>query len=232
MSPETKAALDKIKKLLRMKRGGTQGEVENAMRMAQEIAEKHGIDLAGVNADDDGPKADQPTGHSGTDPIARIQWECKYAMLICEHFFHVTAFTEQDRLGRRRVVMVGAEWRREVAWHIYHFLVRHFRWTWTHKRGRLRNRQAFLHGMYVGLWCKLKEGQPDAPQVNGVVVVDREKKRQDDYIAAQFGKMTTSAVVPENDSEKAKWAGFHEGQKTELRPAVTAGAAAPVLLLG
>jgi hypothetical protein len=53
MTPEQKAALDKIRKLLRMKRGGTAGEVENALRMAQELAAKHGIDLNTVDPDVD-----------------------------------------------------------------------------------------------------------------------------------------------------------------------------------
>jgi hypothetical protein len=34
-------ALEKIKKLLRMKRGGTQAEIETALALAQQIAAKH-----------------------------------------------------------------------------------------------------------------------------------------------------------------------------------------------
>jgi hypothetical protein len=56
-------ALDKIRKLLRMKRGGTPAEVETALAMAAEIARKHGIDLSGVDPDHE---PDQPIGHIDT----------------------------------------------------------------------------------------------------------------------------------------------------------------------
>lgn len=79
-------AIEKIKKLLRMQRGGTPGEVENALRLAQEIADKHSVDLNGVDPD---AEAQRPISHESIIHGARVQFECKYAALIVRAFFHV-----------------------------------------------------------------------------------------------------------------------------------------------
>src|SRR6266571_1607867 len=78
--------IDKIRKLLRMQRGGTPGEVETALGLAAELARKHGIALDAV--DPDATPAQHIT-HLNTKTSARIQWECKYAALICNQFFNV-----------------------------------------------------------------------------------------------------------------------------------------------
>ena len=142
--------IEKLKKLLRMKRGGTPDEIATALRLAQELAEKHGVDLSQVNPDDDAPKSEQ-LGHSDPIASARIQCEVRYAGLVCEQFFNVKVFTRTlDASWRGRMVyryamtFVGTDWEREIATHILHFLVGHFRREWATKRGRCRNREAFM----------------------------------------------------------------------------------------
>ncbi len=61
--------IDKIKKLLRMKRGGTADEVATALRLARELADKHGIYLDGINPDEQ-QKSDM--SHAQACRMARI----------------------------------------------------------------------------------------------------------------------------------------------------------------
>src|SRR4051812_28615051 len=130
--------LEKIKKLLRMKRGGTPDEVATALRLAQELAEKHGIDLTSVNPDDDS-RNDRPLSHTDSILGARVQWECKYAALICHCSFHINAFSRwrsgsfvQGAYVKSGYcfTFVGTEWDTQVALYVYSFLVGHFRREW------------------------------------------------------------------------------------------------------
>lgn len=221
--------VEKLKKLLRMKRGGTPDEIATALRLAQELAEKHGVDLSQVNPDDDAPKSEQ-IGHSDPIASARIQCEVQFAGLVCEQFFNVKVFTRcvgghhgnWKRVYRYAMTFVGTDWEREVATHVLHFLVRHFRREWATKRGRCRNREAFMWGMYCGLCAKLRERQPpvvEAAQQAGIVLADRKR----DYVAKHFGEMKSESVEPDGDAQAAKYAGWLAGRATEIRPAVTGG---------
>lgn len=222
--------VEKIKKLLRMKRGGTPEEIATALRLAQELAEKHDIDLATVNPDDDSPKSER-MGHSDPIQSARIQCEVQFAGLVCEQFFNVKVFIRTldgawSKTGWRRVyryalTFVGTEWEREVAAYVLHFLVGHFRREWKTRHGRCRNREAFMWGMYCGLCEKLKERQP--PVVHGsdreLVLISGAVARRD-YVAKHFGELESHDVEPDTDATVAKWKGFQAGRETEIRPAV------------
>lgn len=227
--------IEKIKKLLRMKRGGTPDEIATALRLAQELAEKHGINLEGINPDDDNTRPDRPISHTDQILGARIQWECKYAALICDVYFHVSALIrwEGRRVPRKyrqwmaphpgsgyRITFVGTAWDTEIALYVYHFLVGHFRREWTTKRGRCRNRRTFIYGMYIGLSSKLRDRQPPQSNQPGLVAVDRQLQRRQDYLAKHFGEITQSDVKPDLDASSALEAGWRAGQATEIRPAV------------
>lgn len=222
-------ALEKIKKLLRMKRGGTAGEVENALAAAQKIAAEHGIDLNSVDPD----AKDDPIGHEDTIIGARIQFECKYASLVCQSFFNVSVFTRRASWTKYALTFVGTEWDRQIAIYVYHFLVGHFRREWNTRRGRCRNRQSFLWGMYCGLCSKLREQMPDAGIYtlvkDGVVVIDpkqRALQRRKDYIAENFGEMESKSTAPDRDSETAKYRGWVAGRETNIRKGVNGAPAA------
>lgn len=222
MTPEQQSALDKIKKLLRMKRGGTPDEIATALRLAQELAEKHGIDLSDVNADDETEQRERPLGHEDHILGARVQWECKYAMLIVQRFFNVNpflnTFTRSNPWRRvQGITFVGTEWDRQIATYVYGFLVGHMRREWRTKRGRCRNRQAFMYGMYLGIYSKLMERQPKAIEQTGLVPVDRALARRDKYIAENFGTLKDTDMTVTGDAEKAKWAGYQAGRATEIR---------------
>ncbi len=209
-------AIDKIKKLLRMKRGGTQGEIENALAAAAKIAREHGIDLAGVNPDE--PDADRLT-HAEEVLKTRLPLEAKFAAAILVNYFNVQICVVKSY--RYSVVFVGTAWDCEVARYIFIFLQRHFRYAWNHRENRrLKNRAAFLDGMYHGLSCKLDQQQPTG---EGLVLATNARK---EYLARLIPNAQDSPL-PDYDAaaDTARWAGVLAGKKTEIRSGLNQPAA-------
>ncbi|HYG36369.1 MAG TPA: DUF2786 domain-containing protein [Clostridia bacterium] len=243
MSAERELVIEKIKKLLRMKRGGTPAEVETALAMAAELARKHGIDLNRVNPDE---VPDQPIGHIDALTSSRLQWECKYAALVCENFFNVTAMCTQDRQSSFRgwggsvrgksvfrIKLIGTSWDTQIALYVYHFLVRQFRVCWATKRGRARNRHAFMHGMFKGICSKLLEQKRQQVSEAGLVLIGKAVARRKEYLDRHWPNHESEDTAPDTDAVAASLAGFYAGRETEIRSGVTAGGrVAPMLADG
>lgn len=221
--------IEKIKKLLRMKRGGTQGEIENALAMAAELARKHGINLDSVDPD---AVADQPISHIDATTSARIQWECKYAALVCEQFFNVTALLRDARAESCRrwrdfkITLIGTDHDTQIALYVYLFLTGAFRRAWNNRANRrLRDRQQFLWGMYIAICHKLEEQKQGKVNEAGLILIGRAVERRKEYQEKTFGEVSSHSAVPDSDSKAAKYAGYAAGEKTEIRPGVGAGSA-------
>lgn len=215
--------IEKIRKLLRMKRGGTPDEVATALRLAQELAAKHNIDIGSVNPDVESREV--PITHCDEPHGSRVSWESRYAGMIVDQFFKVRAFKSVSEDCRQYVLrFVGEEWDIQIAIYVYRFLCVHFRREWNTRRGRCRNRQAFMWGMYLGVCSKLKERQP-AEQPAGIVLAGRGLIRRDQYIAERW-ELKSCDVEPDGDASAARWAGFVAGKETEIRSGVKAGASA------
>lgn len=217
------AIVDKIKKLLRMKHGGTPDEVATALRLAQELAEKHGIDLGAVNPDEESVR-EKPIGHEDAVCGSRVSWESIYAGMVADQFFKVRVFkTINDNASKYVLRFVGEEWDRQIAIYVYRFLCGHFRREWRDHRGRLRNRQAFMWGMYLGVSQKLSERQPVKPGA-GIIRADRALARRNEYITQQFGKWGSKSVRPDGDAAAARRRGWLAGQATEIHSGVDGAA--------
>ena len=213
------AILDKIKKLLRMKRGGTPDEIATALRLAQELAAKHGIDLAGVNPDEERIR-ERPISHEDAVCGSRVSWESKYAGMIADQFFKVRVFKSVNEARSKYVLrFVGEEWDRQIAIYVYRFLCGHFRREWATRRGRCRNRQAFMWGMYLGLCQKLHDRQPQ-PQQAGIILADRALARRNQYVADNFGELGSTDAKPDGDAAEARHRGWLAGRATEIRSGV------------
>lgn len=222
-------AIDKIKKLLRMERGGTPDEIATAIKLAQELAAKHGIDLDSVNPDEEDAK---PINHQDAEQATRIQSECTYSSLICQRFFNVSCFSrviwyrhsEGKRINTWALTFVGTAWDIEIALYVYHFLVRQFRHAWNHKSGKSRNRTAFMDGFYDGVYDVLSRKMPREVTAenhsNAVVAISRALMRRNDYIAEYFGEMETSDMKVDHDADGAHRLGFLAGRETEIRSGV------------
>ncbi len=243
-------AIEKIRKLLRMKRGGTQHEIETALALAAELARKHNIDMAGVDPDHE---PDQPISRIDATTSARIGWECKYASLVCQQFFNVTALITRNNVKREpnhllrdylfirrrscdwRIRLIGTAWDTQIALYVYEFLTRHMRRLWSagplSPRGaRLRNRQAFLYGMYIGICTRLDEQKGKQVNEAGLVLISRGLARRDDYMKKTFGDVGNHSITPDGDATASKNAGFQAGLATEIRSGLShKGTAMPLL---
>jgi hypothetical protein len=210
--------IDKIKKLLRMKRGGTPDEVATALRLAQELAEKHGIELDQINPNEE--SQERPISHDDVVHGARIQVECRYAALVANQFFNVRVFSAVTE-DRRKYCMrfVGTSWDTQIAIYVYHFLLGQFRRAWRTDRGRCRNRQAFLWGMYCAICNKLKQRQPKTVDAPGLVPVGRTLQRCNQYIQERW-KLREDNVKPDHNADEAAYRGWIAGQRTEIRSGV------------
>lgn len=221
------AIIEKIKKLLRMQRGGTQGEIENALAMAAELARKHGIDLNLVNPDEE--KSEILTHHHEILKL-RLPLEAKLAAAICVNFFNVqVCHTPGGKVKEgswttfynHAMTFVGTAWDIEVARYVFVFLQRHFRQSWNHRPNRrLKNREAFLHGMFKGLFAKLYEAQQKESGV-GLVLVGRALERRKNYLTQLFPEAKDQNLeADDSDAMAARYAGWLAGRDTNIRPAV------------
>lgn len=224
MNTDKERVLDKIKKLLRMKRGGTPDEVATALAMAEELARKHDIDLAGVDPD---AEPAQRLGHIDAMTSARIQWECKYAGLICEDFFNVNLLLRSKPRSRGwrfasdyMVTFIGLDRDIQVALYVYHYLVSHFRRCWNTGRGRCRNRQAFLYGMYHGICSKLHEQRKLHINEAALIFIGRQVALRKEYMRSNFGETESESTTPDGDADAAKYAGYIAGRATEIRSGI------------
>ena len=212
--------IDKIRKLLRMKRGGTDEEVATALRLAQELANKHGIDLQSVD-----PNVEQPASKlTREDEIlsSRMQTEAKHALNICLNHFHVEPVLTEKLIGARWVHVVawcGTSWDIAVAKYVFAFLRRHFRQSWANRTNRrLRDRNAYLWGMYVGLSSKLRGPKKDNPTA-GLVALNRLKE----FVEEQFPKAKPMETDKGSDSTASQCAGLFAGLNTDIRGAIDHG---------
>lgn len=221
--------IEKIKKLLRMKRGGSKGEIENALAMAAELARKHGIDLASV--DPDAPDA-QPITEMDAYTAARLQCEVKYSALVCQHFFNVEALImDCPSKGRNwrdfKIVFIGQAADQQIAIYIFEFLSGHFRRCWNRRPNRrIRNRQSFMYGIYVGLCHKLDEERRRTVCGEGLVRLDQRALQRKQWLKDNHPNSGERNCADDDGSKTARYAGYIEGRKTEIRPGLDKAAEA------
>lgn len=214
--------IDKIKKLLRMKRGGTAGEIENALAMAAKLAREHGINLDSVNPDDES-KAERITHEEFLLKLG-IPTEARYAALICLNFFNVQICTHNAvrRLRiRAKITFVGTAWDIQIAQYVLVFLQHAFRRAWRERENRrLKNREAFMNGMFLGLAVKLEEERTKEPGV-GLIKLDQAIQLRKDYLAKLFPNSKAREMnLDDSDASAAKRAGVEAGQNTHIRSAL------------
>jgi hypothetical protein len=211
--------IDRIKKLLRMKKGGTPEEIATALRLAQSIAADHGIDLAGINPDED--ERARRIGHIDA-PASRAYEQALANQVITGWFDCDTCFYE--KINGRRVTCVvhiaGEEHAREIGRYVYVFLVRAFRRAWqTRSNRRLRNRKAFLFGMYCGVVKNLPNRPSRAERDSNALVQSRRA-----YLQELHPNMKSINIKHGYAAVPAAWHGYREGLKTQIRPGVDGGA--------
>ncbi|MBI1936702.1 MAG: DUF2786 domain-containing protein [Ignavibacteriales bacterium] len=219
------SVIEKIKKLLRIKRGGTTAEIETALALAQKLAAKNNIDINSINENDERVK--EPITHLSTDSLARLQMECRYSALIANRFFNVRTFVLRG--VSHRIIFVGTKNDLEIARYVYNFLVRHFRNEWNNNRGKLRNRQSFMLGMYQGLFVKLIASEPVQEKKEGIIHTGH-RLELTKYIDENFGELNSSKIKPEKHARTAQLRGYVAGKNTNIRKGIKTNNNALLLL--
>lgn len=222
--------IEKIKKLLRLARSANPHEAQLAMQRALALAEEHRVAIEGLNPDD--CAREKATTHRETEILSRRTYDQRYAFAVCRRFFRVTTVDIQcvrmvDGWPRDgwKTAIVGTKSDIEIALYVHGYLTQHFAFCWRKFRGRFRNRQAYVHGMYLGICARLAENAP-APTGREIVLAE-----QDAYIATVYGETTkTPLAQPDHEARGAAWAGFLQGQKTEIRPALNSVDTVPLAL--
>ena len=219
------AIIEKIKKLLRMKRGGTQGEIENALAAAARLAREHGINLDSINPDESA----QEIRHVAEALNSRLPLEAKYACAILVNFFNVNVMickrpnARRPWVGQYTVVYIGLPWDTEVARYVFVFLQKHFRSAWSKRENRrLKNRAAFLEGMFLGLAAKLEEERKaNLPAEAGLILIGQALQRRLEYLQKHWPNAGTQNLKRDTSGAHAsRLAGVRAGQDTNIRRAV------------
>ncbi len=222
--------IERIKKLLRLARSSNPHEAQLALARAMALAHEHGVAVEGLNPDEQAKE--KKLTHQETKVSARLTYDSRYAWVICRAFFNVDTVDLQcvrmvdgwPRAGVRTAV-VGTESDIVIATYVHAFLVEQFSHCWRSFRGRLRNRHAYVHGMYRGLFQKLHDARPTTKTGFELVVKERET-----YIAQHIGPTTSKSVgEPDHEAHAASNAGWLRGQKTEINMPLQA--AEPTLAL-
>lgn len=218
------AIIEKIKKLLRMKRGGSQGEIENALAMAAELARKHGIDLASIDPDAE----EQKISHVSEILTSRLPAEAKFAAAILVNFFNVQVVIGQrnhpNKPWERQYLLhlVGTAWDAEVAKYVFAFLQTHFRRAWSHRPNRrIKNRYAFLNGMFIGLAYKLETERAAQSNEAGLVLIGKAAALRKAYVNEHWPNCEDSPLDKDDSgAAAARHAGIKAGEQTNIRKAV------------
>jgi len=218
--------VDKIKKLLRMKQGGTEGEIDNALRMARQLADRHNIDLTTVNTAQESPLA--TLGHRAIR-ISKSSDDDYCAGQIVQAFFHVDIVRSRkfDENWQEiwEMVMIGTAVDIDIAEYVFHFLTSHFKAAWRRRNKRLKKRTLFIHGMMHGIMSKLKDVNELTIKVGSpqeTLVLSRKA-----YIEQLFPKLKiVDSKGPKLDGAAAA-AGFGAGRQTNIRQPLAGAPVAP-----
>lgn len=203
--------VERIKKLLRMKRGGTPAEVETALGLARKIAAEHGIDLDSIDPEE--KRQSSEWRHESAYLARRVPFDARYAAKICERFFNVEVVFYEAMHGFG-IYFVGRVFEIEIALYIFRFLRGHFSRCWRVRENRLlRSKRSFVYGMFVGICSKLK--QQKVPEQSSAIALSRLS-----YMREQFPRLREVEHKAPEYSSKAMTAGFMEGLKTNLRKGV------------
>lgn len=225
--------IERIRKLLRLARSSNPHEAELALARALELAREHDVSIEGLNPDEQAKE--RKVTHHDMSIEARLTYDKRYAWAICRSFFNVSSV----EVGCIRMVdgwpchgvkmmVVGTEADISIALWVYDFLIRHFSFCWRHYRGRLRNRHAYVHGMFLGIHSKLQEKNPSATVERAHAIVLQERKS---YIAAVIGKTEPKMMgAPDGDARAATWAGYARGRNTNIAMPIHGSASEPLAL--
>jgi hypothetical protein len=216
---------DTIRRLLALSSSPNEHEAAAAMAKAQQLLLEHGLRIENVSQEDDqqGRWQERWVGEW------RVKRFAHYAVAdIVQSFFFVRVIYERDRLFKRTAILLfGTPEHTAVALHVFTYLLRTFDACWTRYReatrsGQIRQRP-YLLGLTKGIKRSLalqRRESADRGDGRALVLVE-------DAIAKAFemhlGKARTVRVTrPIADDVAAEIAGFEDGRRIRIDPAVGA----------
>jgi Protein of unknown function (DUF2786) len=204
----------KIKKLLN-RNGRTEAEADTATILAAALADKHGIDIAALEQQENDRAQEimeKCVGEWFAEPC-----EACFAALICSSFFEVETLVIQGYSERR--VFIGTPMHVEIAQYIFGFLLKEFRWQWNRRRGRSRKRSVFIYGCFVALSRKLEDRfqPPEQPAQMELSLMVSLRARRQAFLKQKYPGTTSSLITPKNMSGVSLQNGIRAGHDIEIR---------------
>lgn len=148
--------VEKIRKLLALSRSDNEHEAALALQRAQEIAINNGISIAAVQARGDNAESyDEKRVESGQ----RFAISQRFTTAILMNHFKVHIIYWGNRQHGRSITFLGKESDVEIAIYLQEYLNKAFMDIWRANQKKygwpVKNRDAFLLGLYHGLNTKL-----------------------------------------------------------------------------
>ena len=214
-----------------MERGGTAGEIDNALRMARQIADKHNIDLESINTSEE--SALTTLSHKKIR-IAKSSDDDDCAAMLIQTFFHVdVVFTSGFDIHAfdhvKDLVIIGTEIDIAIAEYVFGFLQAHFKACWRRRNKRIKKRKVFVYAMAEGIAHKLRDGHEVTVRAGSVKEALMISRRA--YTEKLFPKLTSSKMNRPNLSGGAAAAGFGAGRQTNIRQPISGSSPAAPLML-
>jgi Protein of unknown function (DUF2786) len=229
----TSPIIERIKKLLRLaadKRGNAH-EAERALALAFELAEKHRIDMEGLDLDPDSERV----AHEYFKVGERFDRLRRGVFSILGTFFHVSLC-----LCGPQMLVAGKPSDIEIARYVHDFLLRAGRdclaeYSRAEKAKRRRvstnKRAGFTTGFIWGISAKLGEARKAMPLTDSVsAIVLAEKVSRAAYVKEQCPSMKTLKALPDRKNETALVSGWLRGQSTNIHQPLGRSEAEPLLL--
>lgn len=210
--------IDKIKKAVRLaNRTTSAGERETAMRLARNLAERHGVSFDEVveksAVQEDRAVVDTSDNYS-TISGSEHGLAC---FIIHTHFGVVMMKWKGERAWSAKMVWIGSRLNIGVARYVYHILIRESRRAWREasKKG-VKDRFSFMRGFYFAIHEKLTrsplrndlESSRKCAEAKALSFIDDLKKK---------GIETASSKAPKQASDAGSITmGFTAGNSVNL----------------
>lgn len=236
VKPPTEASaelVERIKKLLRLaadKRGNPH-EAEVALQRAYELAEKHRVDVGGLDLDEQTEKI----MHERWDMGMRFDRLRRGIVEILATYFHVNVVVSNPKL-----IVIGKPTDVLLANYVYDFLLRAGRnclaaYEKSEKSARRRSsstkRANYLQGFIWGLHSMLANMRENATPTDAqYAIVLAEDAGRKAYETSTFDTRPLKALPSVRSNETASSRGFRDGQSQSINQPLTSSRGTTLLL--
>lgn len=238
----SEAITEKVRKLLRLARckGATPAEAANALNRALELIEKHRIDMADLNLDEETERL----VCENIDAGSRLSIARKLAINLVERHFHVKIILVPGSrsIFPNKLSVVGFEHDVTFALYAFDFICRacsqsQKEWAIIERKARRRvsgaKRENFVRGWMYGLSSSLRKPTHDLEDGSKTALaLSSRRKRVEDHFSDLFPKVHSTKLRPVARRNRAALeAGFLSGQNTTIHKPLAGGQAQGTLFL-